>query len=358
MHIKPKKRLGQNFLTDKNIQRKLVASYNLKTLDHILEIGAGYGELTKLIAPNVAFVYALEIDPELCKTLRDNTKGYSNIEIINQDILRFDLEKYFIRRFKNKKIAFPPLAGSAIGVIGDDFRRFSQWYGKGSYPEGIDLPKPLKEGSYPEGIDPPIPLKEGSNTFLYHKINPAPARRGGIKVVGNIPYYITSPIIEYLLKYRDKIETVFISVQKEFAKRIVANAGSKEYGSFSCFVQYYSIPKILFFIKKGSFSPIPKVDSCLLELKIRQAPAVNAKDEELFFKVIRASFNKRRKTLRNSLDGIIPLQKLLEFFKKYHIDSNIRPEDLTLKDFAHLTNIIQENCLPAFGGIRHRRDRQ
>jgi 16S rRNA (adenine1518-N6/adenine1519-N6)-dimethyltransferase len=262
MHVKPKKGLGQNFLFDKNIQRKLVASYNLKARDHVLEIGAGYGELTKLVADNAAFVYALEIDPELCKTLRDNTKGYSNIEIINQDILIFNLKRYF-SKFKNK-----------------------------------------------------------------------------IKVVGNIPYYITTPIIGHLLKYRNKIETVFITVQKEFAKRIVANAGSKEYGSFSCFVQYYSIPKILFFIKKGSFSPIPKVDSCLLELKIRQVPAVNVKDEELFFKVIRASFNKRRKTLRNSLDSIVPLQKLPEFFKKYGIDVNIRPEDLTLKDFAHLANSI------------------
>ena len=262
MHVKPKKGLGQNFLFDKNIQRKLVASYNLKACDHVLEIGAGYGELTKLIAHNAAFVYALEIDSELCKTLRDNTKGFSNIEIINRDILRFNLKRYF-GRFKNK-----------------------------------------------------------------------------IKVVGNITYYITTPIIEYLLKYRNKIETVFITVQKEFAKRIVANAGPKEYGSLSCFVQYYSIPKILFFIKKNSFLPIPKVDSCLLELKIRQVPAVIVEDEKLFFKVIRASFNKRRKTLRNSLDSIVPLQKLHEFFKKYDIDVNIRPEDLTLKDFAHLANSI------------------
>lgn len=262
MHIKPKKGLGQNFLFDKNIQRKLVASYNLKAPDRVLEIGSGYGELTKLIAHEAAFVYTLEIDPELCKTLRDNTTGYSNIEIINQDILRFNLKRYF-RGFKNK-----------------------------------------------------------------------------IKVVGNIPYYITTPIIEHLLKYRDKIETIFITVQKEFAKRIVANPGPKEYGSFSCFVQYYCIPEISFYIKKSSFSPIPKVDSCLLEIKPRQAPAVKVKDEKLFFKVIRASFNKRRKTLRNSLDGIVPLQKLSSFFKKYHIDSNIRPEDLTLKDFAHLSNII------------------
>ncbi len=262
MHIKPKKSLGQNFLTDKNVQRKLIVSYNLGALDYVLEIGAGYGELTKLIAHNAAFVYALEIDAGLCKILNENTKEYPNIKVINRDILKFDLKRYF---------------------------------------------KGLK---------------------------------AKIKVLGNIPYYITSPIIEHLLKHREKIETVFITVQKEFAKRIVADAGSKEYGSFSCFVQYYSIPKIIFLIKRNSFSPAPKVDSCLLELKIRQAPAVKVKDEKLLFKVIRASFNKRRKTLRNSLDGIVPLQKLSDFFKENNVDINIRPEDLTLKDFARLINNI------------------
>ncbi len=262
MHIKPKKRLGQNFLTDKNIQRKLIASYNLESTDSVLEVGAGYGELTKLIAKNASFVYALEIDPELCKILRGNTEAYPNIKIINRDILKFNLKSYF-RKANNK-----------------------------------------------------------------------------IKVVGNIPYYITTPIIECLFKYRDKIECVFITVQKEFAKRIAAGPGSKEYGSFSCFVQYYSIPRVLFYIKKGSFLPAPKVDSCLLELKIRQVPAVNVKDEKLLFKVIRASFNKRRKTLRNSLDGILPLEKLGEFFRKYNIDNNIRPESLALKDFARLADSI------------------
>lgn len=262
MQIKPKKRLGQSFLIDKNIQRKLIQAYNLKGADQVLEIGAGYGELTKSIAASAARVYAIEIDSELCKALRDNTKGYPNVRIINQDILRFDLKRYF-KELKTK-----------------------------------------------------------------------------IKVVGNIPYYITSPIIEYLLKYRDRIETIFIAVQKEFAKRIVAHPGSGEFGSFSCFVQYYCMPQIIFLIKKNSFSPVPKVDSCLLELKIRESAAVRVKDERLFFKVIRASFNKRRKTLRNSLAGVCPLQKLADFFQKYGIDSNIRPEDLTLNDFAILTNSI------------------
>ncbi len=295
MHLKPKKGLGQNFLFDKNIQRKLVTAYNLKATDQVLEIGAGYGGLTKLIAHNVAFVYALEIDTELSKVLKDNITGYSNIEIINQDILKFNLKRYF-GRFKN------------------------------------GAPPRLKTG-VPSGTESRPALIRGLKAAVLW-------RRDKIKVVGNIPYYITTPIIEHLLEYPDMVETIYITVQKEFAKRIAANPGSKKYGSFSCFVQYYSIPKILFCIKKNSFSPMPKVDSCLLELKIRQSPALKVKDEKLFFKVIRASFNKRRKTLRNSLDGIVPLEKLGEFFKKYGININIRPEDLTLKDFACLANII------------------
>jgi len=240
----------------------LISSYNLKSSDHVLEIGAGYGELTRLIAMQAAFVYALEVDALLCRDLKDNTEGCPNVKIIKQDILKFALSKYF----KNLK--------------------------------------------------------------------------SRIKVVGNIPYYITSPIIEHLIKYREKIETIFITVQKEFAKRMVSPAGSKEYGSFSCFVQYYTIPKILFFIKKGSFFPVPKVDSCVLEFKVREAPAVKVCDEGLFFKIIRASFNQRRKTLRNSLNGIAGREQLLEFFSKAEIDINTRPEDLTLKDFARLANSL------------------
>lgn len=263
MHIKPKKRLGQNFLTDNNIQRKLIVAYELKKSERILEIGAGYGELTKLIADKAAFVYAVEIDACLCNILKDNLKRYKNFRIIREDILKLNLRKYFAR------------------------------------------------------------LK-GSNK---------------LKVIGNIPYYITTPIIEHLLKYRDRIETVFLTVQKEFSKRITARPGSKKHSSFTCFVQYYTIPRAIFFIKKNSFSPKPKVDSCLLELKIRKAPAVKTKNEKLFFEIIRAAFNKRRKTLRNSLAGIIPMQKLSLFFEQYNLDINIRPEDLSLEDFANLTNL-------------------
>lgn len=163
-------------------------------------------------------------------------------------------------------------------------------------------------------------------------------RKGKVKVFGNIPYYITSPILERLLRYKGQIDTIFITVQKEFAERICACAGSKDYSSFSCFIQYYARPQILFTIKRNSFFPRPKVDSCFLRLDIRRTPAVKVKNEKLFFKVIRAAFNKRRKTLRNSLKGIIGAQKLELFFGKYGIDRNIRPERLSLCDLANLTN--------------------
>lgn len=261
MHIKPKKRLGQNFLVDKNIQRKIIGCLELKSSDIVLEIGAGRGELTGLIAQKVNKIHALEIDYNLCLALKNNLEDYSNIEIINQDILRFNLKSY-LRRIKRR-----------------------------------------------------------------------------IKVVGNIPYYISTPLIEYLIKFRDKIDAIFITVQKEFAARITATAGSKLYGAFSCFAQYYFEPKGILNIKKTCFFPVPKVDSCLVRLKIRSKHPAEPKDEKLFFKIIRTAFNYRRKTLRNSLGNIIPRENLETFFNKYGIDSNIRPEDLSLEDFANLTNI-------------------
>lgn len=160
-----------------------------------------------------------------------------------------------------------------------------------------------------------------------------------IKVFGNIPYYISSPIIEHLLKFRDKISAVFITVQKEFARRVVSLPGSKDYSSFSCFVQYYTEPKIIFDISRNCFKPRPKVDSSLMELRIRAREAVNVNDERLFFKIIRGAFNQRRKTLRNSLRGIVSGSALNEFFAKTGLDSRVRPERLTLENFALLANL-------------------
>lgn len=261
MLLKPKKYLGQNFLFDKNIQKKIADACEISHTDVVLEIGAGYGTLTAFLAQRAAKVYALEIDKNLSEALKDTFKNSSNIEILNQDILKFDF-----------------------------------------------------------------------------KIIPGAKK---IKVIGNIPYYITTPIIEHLFQYPQRISGIYLLVQKEFAKRIAALAGRKEYGSFSCFVQYHSNPKIFFTVKKTAFTPRPKVDSCFLKLEVRKEPPVKARDKELLFRIIRSAFNQRRKTLRNSLKNILTAKALDDFFVKYDVDRNIRPEDLSLQDYAHLAMLIR-----------------
>lgn len=163
-----------------------------------------------------------------------------------------------------------------------------------------------------------------------------------IKVIGNIPYYITSPIIERLLSARRNISVVYLTVQKEFAERIVAHAGEKEYGSFSCFVQYYAQARILFTIKNTCFYPQPKIDSSFIELLIRNKPAVILNDERLFFEIIRAAFNQRRKTLRSSLKKI-PFLDLESFFTSNNIDPNVRPQELSLEEFSRLCSCMKKD---------------
>lgn len=262
MLCKPKKRLGQNFLVDKNVQRKIITACEFAPRDTVLEIGAGQGELTRLISPLVREIYALEIDACLCRILREDLRTLPNVKIINADILKFDLKKYFTAK---------------------------------------------------EGIS-----------------------EKGIKVAGNIPYYISSPIIGRLFKFRSLIDTVFLTVQKEFAGRMASGPGSKEYGSLSCFTQYYSNPKILFSIKNNSFFPVPKVDSCLVRLDIKKGLILEAGRERLLFKIIRCAFNQRRKTLRNSLEGVVSRRKLGSFFERYGIPRDTRPEKLSLSDFIAL----------------------
>jgi 16S rRNA (adenine1518-N6/adenine1519-N6)-dimethyltransferase len=265
MYIKPKKSLGQNFLIDRNIQRKIICACNLSKEDIVLEIGSGRGDLTAQLAQRAKKVYALEIDQRLYPFLQQALGVYDNCQIIKNDILKFNISKFLQDNRIRKKI----------------------------------------------------------------------------KVIGNIPYYISSPIIEHLIGYRQVIDTAFITVQKEFGRRAKASAGSKEYGSFSCFVQYYCACKILFEIKRNSFKPAPNVDSCFLSLEFREKPPVLIKNEEALFKLIRTAFNQRRKTLRNSLDGLVPQDKLKDFLQGESIDKNARPEELSLEQFASLINYLK-----------------
>ncbi|MFY9402161.1 MAG: 16S rRNA (adenine(1518)-N(6)/adenine(1519)-N(6))-dimethyltransferase RsmA [Candidatus Omnitrophota bacterium] len=261
MRIKPKKSLGQNFLIDRNVLRKIISSLELKPTDTFLEIGAGRAEASLLIAPFIHRFYAVELDKRLIPILSERLKDYKNVSIINKDILKFNLKESLLHKQK-------------------------------------------------------------------------------IKVFGNIPYYISTPIIEYLIKNKAFIEEAFITVQKDFALRLVASPGSKEYGSLSIFLQYFALPKVVMHISRGSFYPVPKVDSTLLHLKFLERPKVKVKNQELFFRIVRSAFTQRRKRLRNSLKKVVEREKLEGFLLQRSKGINLRPEELPLEDFASLANSI------------------
>ncbi len=163
------------------------------------------------------------------------------------------------------------------------------------------------------------------------------------KVVANLPYYITSPIISKLLEEKEHIDSITLMVQKEVAQRIAAEPGGKDFGILSVAIQYHSAPEIIAVVPASSFLPKPDVDSAIIHLKIREKPAVLTTDEKLFFRVVRASFAQRRKTLLNSLYGSdLKMDKgeLDGLLNRCGIDSKRRAETLSLNEFANITNEI------------------
>ncbi|MBU1871363.1 MAG: ribosomal RNA small subunit methyltransferase A [Candidatus Omnitrophica bacterium] len=260
MYFRPKKYLGQNFLIDNNIQRKIVDACGITPGDTVLEVGAGRGELTKLLALKTDKVFALEIDRNLSSILQDNLSALPQVKVINQDVLQFNLLNFF----------------------------------------------------------------KQSNR---------------IKVVGNLPYYITTPIIVHLLQFRDKIGSIFVTIQKEFAQRMAALEGSGDWGAFSCYLQYYTEPEILFYIKSTCFRPRPKVDSAFVRLEIKRDLPLDVVREKRLFRIIRSSFQQRRKTLRNSLKGVVSSSRIDRFLNQHNLDMNIRGEKLALEDFINLLNV-------------------
>ncbi len=159
-------------------------------------------------------------------------------------------------------------------------------------------------------------------------------------VVGNIPYYISSPIIETLIENRARFTSLFLTVQLEFGRRMVAAPHTKDYSALSCFVQYYTSPKILFKISNVSFSPKPKVDSCFMHLAVRTKPLLKAKDESLLFKLIQHAFQQRRKTLPNAFQPVVEKGKLISILTNLGLNPQLRPENLTIQNFVDISNQV------------------
>lgn len=264
-NIRLTKSLGQNFLIDDNIVNRIVDTADIGLNDCVVEIGPGVGSMTLELARRAGRVIAVEIDKYLIPALEDNLKDFTNVRVINMDILKVNLED----------------------IIGMEYN-------------------------------------------------------GRIKVVANLPYYITTPIIMKLLETGYGFERMVFMVQKEVALRMAAAPGGKDYGSLSVAVQYYSNPKIVFDVAPHCFIPQPDVDSSVIRLDINKTPPVELISKDMFFKIVRASFGQRRKTMVNALYNLANLNKskeeIKETLKKLGIDEKARGESLSINQFAELSN--------------------
>lgn len=160
------------------------------------------------------------------------------------------------------------------------------------------------------------------------------------KVVANIPYYITTPIIFRLIESRKNLKSMTLTIQKEVAQRIVGKPGTKDYGVLAIAIQYYGEPKLEFVIPKGAFRPVPKVDSAVIHVEMFDKPRVIATDEKLFFKIVKIAFAQRRKTLSNSLKSIS--KDIKEILINAKIDPNRRAETLSIEEFARITDLVKK----------------
>ncbi len=260
------KALGQNFLINPSVCPRIAEMGGAAPGRGVLEIGLGIGVLTAELCKRADKVVGIEIDRRLLPILEETLGEFSNLKIINQDVMKADLR----------------------GILAGEFG----------------------------GME--------------------------VSVCANLPYYITSPIIMGLLEQRLPIQSITVMVQKEAAQRICALPGSREAGAVSIAVRYYSEPKVLFQVSRGSFLPAPDVDSCVIRLDVRQEPPVKLADEKRFFQVVRGAFSQRRKTLSNCLSSSLSLPKseanaLLE---RAGVPSTARAEQLSLQQFADIANAL------------------
>ena len=263
------KRFGQNFLIDTHVLEKIIKSAEITKDDLVLEIGPGIGTMTQYLCENAREVIAVEIDKNLIPILTNDTlAAYDNVTVINEDILKLDLNALVQERNNGNRI----------------------------------------------------------------------------KVVANLPYYITTPIIMGLFESHVPLQNITVMVQKEVADRMQAGPGSKDYGALSLAVQYYATPYIAANVPPNCFMPRPNVGSAVIRLTLHEEPPVKVKDESLLFSLIRASFNQRRKTLVNGLTNAAELklskEEVQAALEQMGLSATVRGEALTLEQFARLTNLL------------------
>ena len=265
------KKFGQNFLIDPHVLDKIVRAAGVAGDDCVLEIGPGIGTMTQYLAERARHVVAVEIDRNLIPILAETLEGYDNITILNDDILKVDINEL---------------------------------------------------------------------ARVYNQSRP-------LKVVANLPYYITTPIIMGLFESQVPVDNITVMVQKEVADRMQAGPGSKDYGALSLALGYYAKPYIAANVPPNCFMPRPNVGSAVIRLTRHQKPPVEVKDPGLMFRLIRASFNQRRKTLQNGLNNSpeVPFSKEMigAAIESLGLPPSVRGETLTLEQFAGLSDYFAEH---------------
>jgi 16S rRNA (adenine1518-N6/adenine1519-N6)-dimethyltransferase len=256
---RPKKSLGQNFLHDDNVAKKIVRSLSLKSSDQVVEIGPGKGALTRHLLDILPRLTAIELDDHLAAELQ-LTYG-ERLTLYHQDVLTIDLKTV------------------------------------------------------------------------------AAGNESKLRIIGNIPYYITTPILFWIIDHSSVVQDATLMMQREVAQRLIAVPRTKEYGILSVFTQYYTQPKLLFAVSANSFYPIPDVMSAIVSLHLEQRPEEPASDDVTFRNLVRSTFGKRRKTLRNGLRGI---GVSIDDIRKISFNLDQRPEELTVKNFISLSNELTE----------------
>ncbi len=265
-----RKKFGQNFLIDEHVINKIISAAEITKDDMVLEIGPGIGTMTQYLAESAGSVVAVEIDKNLIPILNETLSEYDNVTIINDDILKVDINRLVEE----------------------------------------------KNGGRP------------------------------VKVVANLPYYITTPIIMGLFESHVPLVSLTVMVQKEVAERMQAGPGTKDYGALSLAVQYYAKPYIAANVPPNCFIPRPNVGSAVIRLTGYDEKTVKVNDEKLMFKLIRAAFNQRRKTLQNAVANSADLNftkaQVEKSLEKMNLSADVRGERLTLAEFAMLSDIISQ----------------
>ncbi|MHB8412485.1 MAG: ribosomal RNA small subunit methyltransferase A [Candidatus Acidiferrales bacterium] len=319
-----RQRLGQHFLAQTSWRTRIAETLPADRDVTWLEIGAGHGEMTELLATRARRVIAIETDAALASALRERAARWSvesnraNVEVVHADILSLDLAALVNSPTANNPLhAMPSQPATAA----------HRFVGRGFSPD-INARPPSGTSTPEAGLETGDATRQPNSTARF-------------RVYGNLPYYITSPILTHLFRFADLIDSVHIVTQLEVAQRIAAHPRTRDYGYLSTLCQFYARPELVFRIPPGAFQPSPKVTSALIEMHLPgERATLGIRDERAFLNFLQLCFAHKRKTLRNNLRGTYAQEAVAKALAESALTDNSRAEELTLHQFAQIFTLL------------------